>query len=84
MKPSPKTFHVKSFGCQMNVYDGDRMTELLGSKGMPINRRYPLKELMYRVATRRPCSCTAVNSARTRSRDERGKQVNESLNAWLS
>jgi len=31
---SPKTFKIKSFGCQMNVYDGDRMTELLGSKGM--------------------------------------------------
>jgi tRNA-2-methylthio-N6-dimethylallyladenosine synthase len=31
---SPKTFHVKSFGCQMNVYDGDRMGELLGAEGM--------------------------------------------------
>jgi tRNA-2-methylthio-N6-dimethylallyladenosine synthase len=30
----PKTFHVKSFGCQMNVYDGDRMSELLGAEGM--------------------------------------------------
>ena len=30
----PKTFHVKSFGCQMNVYDGARMTELLESEGM--------------------------------------------------
>jgi tRNA-2-methylthio-N6-dimethylallyladenosine synthase len=34
MKPSPKTFHVKSFGCQMNVYDGDRMTELLEAEGL--------------------------------------------------
>ena len=34
MKPAPKTFHVKSFGCQMNVYDGERMTELLGSQGL--------------------------------------------------
>ena len=33
-QPSPKTFHVKSFGCQMNVYDGERMTELLGAEGM--------------------------------------------------
>ena len=30
----PKTFTVKSFGCQMNVYDGERMTELLGAEGM--------------------------------------------------
>ena len=33
-QPSPKTFHIKSFGCQMNVYDGERMTELLGAEGM--------------------------------------------------
>ncbi len=31
---APKTFHVKSFGCQMNVYDGERMAELLGAQGM--------------------------------------------------
>jgi tRNA-2-methylthio-N6-dimethylallyladenosine synthase len=31
---NPKTFHVKSFGCQMNVYDGERMTELLEAHGM--------------------------------------------------
>ena len=30
----PKTFHVKSFGCQMNVYDGERMAELLIADGM--------------------------------------------------
>lgn len=30
----PKTFHVKSFGCQMNVYDGERMAEMLGAQGM--------------------------------------------------
>ena len=30
----PKSFHVKSFGCQMNVYDGERMGELLGAEGM--------------------------------------------------
>ena len=34
MKPAPKTFHVKSFGCQMNVYDGERMDELLTAQGM--------------------------------------------------
>jgi tRNA-2-methylthio-N6-dimethylallyladenosine synthase len=32
--PVPETFRVKSFGCQMNVYDGERMAELLADKGM--------------------------------------------------
>ena len=27
-------FHVKSFGCQMNVYDSERMADLLGQQGM--------------------------------------------------
>ena len=31
---TPKTFKIKNFGCQMNVYDGERMAELLGSQGM--------------------------------------------------
>ncbi|HET7604722.1 MAG TPA: tRNA (N6-isopentenyl adenosine(37)-C2)-methylthiotransferase MiaB [Sphingomicrobium sp.] len=31
---TPKTFRIKSFGCQMNVYDGERMAELLGAEGM--------------------------------------------------
>jgi tRNA-2-methylthio-N6-dimethylallyladenosine synthase len=31
---NPKSFHVKSFGCQMNVYDGERMRELLEAEGM--------------------------------------------------
>jgi tRNA-2-methylthio-N6-dimethylallyladenosine synthase len=31
---NPKTFKIKSFGCQMNVYDGERMAELLGARGM--------------------------------------------------
>ncbi len=30
----PATFQVKSFGCQMNVYDGERMAEMLGERGM--------------------------------------------------
>ncbi|WP_284125946.1 tRNA (N6-isopentenyl adenosine(37)-C2)-methylthiotransferase MiaB [Parerythrobacter aestuarii] len=36
MKPttSPKTYRVKSFGCQMNVYDGERMAELLATRGI--------------------------------------------------
>ena len=33
-RPQPKSFHVKSFGCQMNVYDGARMAELLSAEGM--------------------------------------------------
>ena len=36
MKPTntPKTYRVKSFGCQMNVYDGERMAEMLGEQGI--------------------------------------------------
>ena len=36
MKPTttPKTYRIKSFGCQMNVYDGERMAELLGENGI--------------------------------------------------
>ncbi len=33
-RTAPKTYHVKSFGCQMNVYDGERMGEMLTSEGM--------------------------------------------------
>jgi len=35
---TPKTFKIKSFGCQMNVYDGERMAELLGGRGMSAAR----------------------------------------------
>ncbi len=31
---APKTYHVKNFGCQMNVYDGARMGEMLDGEGM--------------------------------------------------
>ena len=31
---TPETFKIKSFGCQMNVYDGERMAELLAARGM--------------------------------------------------
>ena len=34
MSDLPVTFRVKSFGCQMNVYDGERMGELLIAEGM--------------------------------------------------
>ena len=30
----PKTYHVKNYGCQMNVYDGERMAEMFAAKGM--------------------------------------------------
>lgn len=33
-KTDPKKFRVKSFGCQMNVYDGERMSEMLVDEGM--------------------------------------------------
>ncbi|NBC35865.1 tRNA (N6-isopentenyl adenosine(37)-C2)-methylthiotransferase MiaB [Novosphingobium sp. FSY-8] len=31
---TPQTYRVKSFGCQMNVYDGERMAELLAEQGL--------------------------------------------------
>lgn len=31
---APQTYAVKSFGCQMNVYDGDRMAELMAAQGL--------------------------------------------------
>ncbi|MBR0553568.1 tRNA (N6-isopentenyl adenosine(37)-C2)-methylthiotransferase MiaB [Stakelama marina] len=34
MAKTPKTYHVKSFGCQMNVYDGERMSELMAEQGL--------------------------------------------------
>ena len=30
----PKTYRVKNFGCQMNVYDGERMAEMLSGQGI--------------------------------------------------
>ena len=32
-KPAPKKLYVKTYGCQMNVYDSERMAEALGSEG---------------------------------------------------
>ena len=34
MRATPKSFRIKSFGCQMNVYDGERMAELLATHGL--------------------------------------------------
>ncbi len=31
---SPKTYAIKNYGCQMNVYDGERMAEMLAAQGM--------------------------------------------------
>src|SRR5690606_20643526 len=33
-REKPRTFRVKSFGCQMNVYDGERMAEMLAAEGI--------------------------------------------------
>jgi len=33
-RTNPRTYRVKSFGCQMNVYDGERMGELLSAEGL--------------------------------------------------
>lgn len=34
MTDQPARFHVKSFGCQMNVHDSERMSDLLMGEGM--------------------------------------------------
>lgn len=31
---SPKTYAIKNYGCQMNVYDGERMAEMFDAQGM--------------------------------------------------
>ena len=31
---TPKSYYVRSYGCQMNVYDAERMEELLGADGL--------------------------------------------------
>jgi tRNA-2-methylthio-N6-dimethylallyladenosine synthase len=33
-RPDPKTFQIKSYGCQMNAYDGERMADLLEAEGL--------------------------------------------------
>ncbi len=33
-RPAPQSFAIKSSGCQMNVYDGERMAEVLAARGM--------------------------------------------------
>ncbi|MBL4812715.1 MAG: hypothetical protein JKX69_10280, partial [Rhodobacteraceae bacterium] len=33
MTKEPKKLFIKTFGCQMNVYDSERMAEALGARG---------------------------------------------------
>src|ERR1700750_615058 len=33
MKPPPRKLHIKSYGCQMNVYDAQRMVDTLAAQG---------------------------------------------------
>lgn len=33
-KTSPKSYRIKNFGCQMNVYDGERIGEMLSAEGL--------------------------------------------------
>ena len=55
----PKTFKVRSFGCQMNVYDGERMGELLTEQGMNA------------VGEREDADLVVLNTCHIRERDRR-------------
>lgn len=33
-RANPKTYSIKNYGCQMNVYDGERMAEMFAAQGM--------------------------------------------------
>jgi tRNA-2-methylthio-N6-dimethylallyladenosine synthase len=37
----PRSFSVRSFGCQMNVYDGERMAEALSAAGLTADEAAP-------------------------------------------
>ena len=34
----PKTLHIKTFGCQMNAYDSERMADALGALGYALTQ----------------------------------------------
>ena len=38
MKP-PRKLHIKSYGCQMNVYDAQRMVDTLAPEGFDMQDR---------------------------------------------
>jgi tRNA-2-methylthio-N6-dimethylallyladenosine synthase len=38
MQETPKTIYIKTFGCQMNVYDSDRMAGLLSHQGYRVEK----------------------------------------------
>ncbi|NDD04292.1 MAG: radical SAM protein [Proteobacteria bacterium] len=38
MQESPKSIYIKTFGCQMNVYDSDRMSGLLAHQGYALEK----------------------------------------------
>ena len=35
---SLSTFFVKSYGCQMNIYDSEKITSILKNKGLKLNK----------------------------------------------
>ena len=35
---APSTFFVKSYGCQMNIYDSEKITSILENKGLKLNK----------------------------------------------
>ena len=46
MAPSPKKLHIKSFGCQMNAYDAERMAEALVADGYAETANIEVAELV--------------------------------------
>ena len=39
MSETGKKLFVKTYGCQMNVYDSERMTQALGTRGYALTER---------------------------------------------